>query len=263
MPNPTSNNFACAGRPLTLTAVSGSLQSLNYLESSYPTNTDCVWNIECPEGSTVIVSFTSSFRLAGRMPRCPRSRLLVYSCGQFYGPYCHLTPPTPFITACSKAQVNFIAGSFVGVTRTGFKLNYICKPTPRPTLITPTNSPGPTHSILCGGGPHRMTNSTGHIQTLHWPLKPYPLNQKCRWTIHCLFGMEISFDKNFRVAGRMPHCAKDQLTLAGCGSQLGTFCHLTAPSKIFTLCPDVEVLFHTGEQRGITRTGFRLNYRCF
>jgi len=126
-----------------------------------------------------------------------------------------------------------------------------------------TSVPVPTHSILCGGGPKILKSETGYLQTMHWPFQPYPKNQLCSWTISCPFGIDIYFNKSFRVAGRMPICTKDQLKISGCGLDFGTFCHLKAPPRISTVCSKIDVQFKAGDQRGITRTGFRLNYKCF
>ena len=106
--------------------MSGSTQTQNYANAAYPTNTNCEWNIQFPDNSVIDISFASSFRLAGKMPECPRSQLTISGCNNNYGPYCHLTSPSPFTTTCSKVKVNFVAGSRMGNSRTGFQISYVC-----------------------------------------------------------------------------------------------------------------------------------------
>ena len=235
-----------------LTSTSGSLQTQNWPNSPYATNIMCDWDIECPVGTTISIRFEDIFRVAGRMPDCNKDQLRISGCdGMNYGPYCQLTVPEPFSTTCNTVHVTFQAGSDRGATRTGFKLNYVCT-----VPVVPTLSP------QCGGGKKSLTASSGSIQTLNWPVNPYPINTECIWHINCPSGVEIDFESDFRVAGRMPGCSKDQLEISGCGNNFGPFCHTTRPDRIGSTCSKVKVLFRSGIGRGTTRIGFKLNYRC-
>ena len=275
--------------------MTGSLQSQNYPNSPYPTNTNCEWTIQCPEGSTVDISFSESFRVAGSMPTCPRSQLTISGCNTGYGPYCHVTAPSPFTTTCDNVKVSFVAGSTVGTTRTGFQLNYSCKRTttqPPPTTIVatlPTTTPPPTATPpttttpppsttpppmtttaaplqlpQCGGGFQTLTAMSGSLQTQNYPNSAYPTNTNCEWNIQCPEGstVDISFSESFRVAGSMPTCPRSQLTISGCNTGYGPYCHVTAPSPFTTTCDNVKVSFVAGSTVGTTRTGFQLNYSC-
>ena len=252
-PAPTLQLPQCGGGFRKLTSLSGSLQTFNWPNSSYTINTECDWAIECPVGTVVDIRFEDSFRVAGSMPNCTKDRIIISGCEDMnYGPFCHVTPPEAFTTTCNALNVSFQAGSERGTTRTGFKLNYICT-----APIIPTLSP------LCGGGNKTHTDSIGSIQTLNWPEHPYPMNTECLWDISCPFGVEINFEANFRMAGRMPACDKDQLNIFGCNTNYGTYCHLTAPDQISTTCNKISVQFRSASERGLSRTGFKLNYRCF
>ena len=249
---PTLQLPQCGGGLRKLTSPSGSLQTFNWPNSPYAVNTTCDWEIECPLGTMIDIQFEDNFRVAGRMPDCTKDQLNISGCGgKKYGPYCHLTPPDAFSTTCNAVHVKFQAGSERGVSRTGFKLNYVCT-----VPVVPTLSP------QCGGGKTSLSAPSGSIQTLNWPDNPYPINSECSWNISCPLGVEFDFDAEFRVAGRMPDCNKDQLTISGCGSDYGPYCHLTAPDQIRTTCNKVNVLFRSGFNRGVSRTGFKLNYRC-
>ena len=198
------------------------------------------------------IQFEDSFRVAGRMPQCTKDKLRISGCGGMnYGPYCHLTPPEAFLSTCNAVHVSFQAGLERGPSRTGFKLSYVC-----------TNPIVPTLSPQCGGGEILLTATSGSIQTLNWPDQPYSINTECSWNISCPLGVEIDFETSFRVAGKMPGCSKDQLNISGCGTNYGPYCNLTPPKPISTPCNNVNVSFLSGNGRGISRTGFKLNYRC-
>ena len=59
--------------------------------------------------------------------------------------------------------------------------------------------------------------------------------------------IEISFDDDFGIGGRIPDCPKDQLILFDSGNtlsqQLGVFCYLTRPGPIRTTSNRMTVLF--------------------
>ena len=242
----------CGGGLRKHTSLSGSLQTFDWPNSPYALNTMCDWDIECPLDTIINILFEDSFRVAGRMPNCIKDKLKFSGCGGMnYGPYCHLTPPDAFLMTCNAVHVSFQAGSERGLTRTGFKLNYVCT-----VPVVPTLPP------QCGGGETSLSAPSGSIQTLNWPDNPYPINTECSWDISCHLGVEFDFEANFRVAGRMPECNKDQLKISGCSSNYGPYCHLTPPDKIRMTCKNVTVLFRSGSNRGVSRTGFKLNYRC-
>ena len=252
---PNMQRTECGGGPLKFTSLSGSLNTFNWPNSPYAINTQCEWDIECPTGAKVGIQFENNFRVAGRMPDCTRDQVKISDCGdETYGPFCHVTPPEDFTSTCNSVHVTFNAGSDRGETRTGFKLNYICEFT---TVI-----PSPTVSPQCGGGDKSLTASSGSIQTLNWPDTPYPIDTECSWDINCPSGVEINFEDDFKIAGRMPDCAKDQLRISGCGTDYGPFCHTTRPSGMEMDCSKINVSFLAGSERGSTRIGFKLNYRC-
>ena len=73
----------------------GFIETVGFREQAYPLNTNCDWRIECPSNQRVRLTFDSSFRIAGRMPNCPRDQVFIQDCigDNFYGPFCHLTAP--------------------------------------------------------------------------------------------------------------------------------------------------------------------------
>ena len=251
-PAPTLQLPQCGGGLHKLTSLNGSLQTFNGPNFPYAINTECDWDIECPVDTAVDIQFEDSFRVAGRMPNCNKDRIIISGCEDMnYVPFCHVSHREAFTSNCNAVHVSFQAGSERGESRTGFKLNYVCS-----APIVPTLSP------QCGGDKFH-TAPIGSIQTMNWLNDPYPINTECLWDISCPFRVEISFDPSFRMAGRMPECDKDQLKIFGCGTNYGPYCHLTAPDRIIMTCNKINVLFQSASERGITRTGFKLNYKCF
>ena len=275
-----------------LTSTTGSIQTVGWPNVAYPLNAECQWDIVCPSNSIIEISLDNPFRLAGQQPACERSQLIVSECNgaTVHGPFCHLTAPGDISTACNVAKVSFSAGSQRGGSRYGFKLNYRCvggipsttlppttmattrattmAPTTRATTMAPTTA-APTLSPSCGGDSSVLTSSTGSIQTVGWPNVAYPLNIECQWNIVCPSNnrVRITFESNFRIAGQMPACDKDELRIDSITSNndilLGRFCHTTAPGDITTDSNEVKVSFISRSGRGSSRTGFRLNYECF
>jgi CxxC motif-containing protein len=300
----------CGGGPSTLTSTTGSIQTVGWPNTAYPRNVECTWNIACPAGSKIEIEFENVFRIAGAMPSCPRDSVTITECNgaRTHGPFCHLTRPGRFETACSDAKVTFDSNGVRGDTRYGFKMNYVCKSqpttapppttrpttvrpttarpttprpttprptTPRPTTLPPTTQPPttiptvpsvPTLSQNCGGGPSTLTSTTGSIQTVGWPNTAYPRNVECTWNIACPAGskIEIEFENVFRIAGAMPSCPRDSVTITECNGARthGPFCHLTRPGRFETACSDAKVTFDSNGVRGDTRYGFKMNYVC-
>ena len=277
IPPPDALPEECGGGSGTLTAPSGSLQTVGWPNTAYPLSTTCSWNIVCPAGSQVEVSFESTFRIAGKMPDCPKDQLTIFDCegNVVHGPFCHLSRPPTFNSTCNKINVVFASHKDRGSTRYGFRLNYRCTlppPTSAPTATIATMSgaagaPLPTVSPLCGGGHQIRKGTRGVIQTLDWGKKPYPTNTDCLWRVECPASLKVRlvFHSDFRVAGAMPECSKDQLNIYACTrmEHYGPFCHLTAPQPITTDCNSVDISFRAGDSRGSTRTGFRITYSCF
>ena len=111
-----------------------------------------------------------------------------------------------------------------------------------------------------------QSEGSGSIETVGYDQDPYPINTNCLWRIQCQASQKvhITFSESFKIAGAMPDCAKDQLEIFDCDGSVmyGPFCHLTAPEPIMSQCDAVDVQFHAGDERGVKRTGFRLNYEC-
>ena len=127
-PPPTPLPTECGGGPGGLSDTSGSIQTVGWPDTPYPLMADCSWNINCPAGTNIEISFDSSFRISGRMPSCDKDQVIVTECdgAKVHGPFCHLTPPETITTACNKANVSFLSKGIRGRTRTGFRLNYRC-----------------------------------------------------------------------------------------------------------------------------------------
>ena len=84
-----------------------------------------------------------------------------------------------------------------------------------------------------------MNDYDTHFNTPGWPSDPYPLNTKFEWNLLCPTGAEyidIKFDEDFKVAGKMPLCTKDQVYIYSNGERVaGPFCHITAPEQMDSL----------------------------
>jgi len=261
----TTLPLACGGGSNILTASNGYIKTLGWPHTPYPIDAECEWKIQCPVSSKVKLNFKGTFRVAGQMPNCSKDQLFIYDCDDTisHGPFCHLTPPDPMFSTCNVVKVSFSTTPMRGITRTGFKLNYQCTASLPPTA---TSLPVTTHSPQCGGGPQIFTAPVGSIQTLGYGESPYPTNTDCLWKVECPAStkVQVIFNKSFRVAGRMPECPKDQLMIYSCNGLIiyGPFCHLTAPAPFTTTCNVMDVSFKAGNQRGKTRTGFKLTYAC-
>jgi hypothetical protein len=252
----------CGGGPSVLTASSGSIQTVGWPSTPYPLNIECTWNIECPADNVIEIDFEDPFRIAGRMPNCTRDSIKFSNKDGVIerGPFCHLTRPEPYKTISNSVQVTFDSNGIRGLTRYGFKMNYACKST-ADVVEKPTVSP------LCGGGPAVRTDKQGHVNTLWWSAgEAYQLNITCEWRIECpgFMRVHLEFNSRFRVAGQMPACLKDQLNIYDCNRTVtyGPFCHLTAPTPRLSMCNAVDVVFDAGDERGVSRSGFRLKYKC-
>ena len=75
--------------------------------------------------------------------------------------------------------------------------------------------------------------------------------------------IDIRFAENFKVAGKMPSCSKDKVNIESNGRKIGPFCHLTRPDPITSLdAHSTKVTFQAGGNRGVTRTGFGVQFQC-
>ena len=75
--------------------------------------------------------------------------------------------------------------------------------------------------------------------------------------------VDIRFEENFKVAGKMPSCSKDKVYIESNGGNFGPFCHLTRPDPFtFLDAHSTKVIFQAGGNRGVTRTGFGVQFQC-
>ena len=109
----------------------GSLHSENWPET-YPVNTDCDWTITLPN-ETLVLELTfhaNPFGLAGKMPKCRKDWVKVYSMDtngsivSMWGPFCGYDVPPTILTETSVARVQFHSGPKHGSSRKGFRIAY-------------------------------------------------------------------------------------------------------------------------------------------
>ena len=253
-------------------------------DEPYPLNVVCEWRLGCPSASDLIdIQFEGNFKIAGKMPDCPKDQINVYSKGaKVGGPFCHTTAPEQIESLdASSTRVTLDSGSGRGSTRTGFAVRFRCRATsfpttplslttaepttPSPTTVMPNTQTAPPPS--CGGvitAPSRYEYY--FFSTPGWPDAPYPLNMNCEWLLQCPSVsnyIDIRFAENFKVAGEMPSCSKDEVNIESNGRKIGPFCHLTCPDPItFLDAHSTKVTFQAGGNRGVTRTGFGVQFQC-
>jgi len=245
------------------------------------------WRLECPSGAEYIdIKFHDNFKVAGAMPDCRKDQVYVYSNGvKVGGPFCHLTAPEPMMSLSAEdTRVTFTTGTGRGMTRTGFSVLFQCRAPPTtalpPATLAPTTtmvttrmeptSVTPTQHLAgrCGGvvTAYSRNRYNSVLKTPGWPTQPYPLNMLCQWKLRCPAEsryIDLKFEDNFRVAGKMPDCTKDWVKVESSSNTFGPFCHLTRPSPIiFLSASDTKVIFSSGSSRGRTRTGFAGRFQC-
>lgn len=117
---------------------------------------------------------------------------------------------------------------------------------------------------LCG---EILTAETGSFTSPNWPLT-YNTNEECEWIIHipdCSKGIAIEFD-GFSIAGRMPGCDKDQVTIKegmyGDAKSFGPLCHLSIPAPMTLSSNMARVVMSAGPSHGRRRLGFSATYHA-
>ena len=161
--------------------------------------------------------------------------------------------------------MKFIAGPAHGPSRLGFRITYntIAPPTTEPPTTRPTTATTqPPTQAGCGG---RLTTASGSLQSPNWP-QTYPVDIECEWTIELPDPnnrISLSFnDQAFGLAGLMPACSKDTLTIYdGLGNTaIRTLCDTAIPIDITTTSNTARVKFIAGPAHGPARLGFRITY---
>lgn len=110
---------SCGG---TFKGAQGSLTSPNY-PSTYPSNIECVWEIETNRGNQISIVFEEM--KIPTAPYCNEDFLEVRennSTGRELGLYCSSEPPFDKIVAFEKVWIKF--RSVIGSTGQGFKLTW-------------------------------------------------------------------------------------------------------------------------------------------
>ena len=141
-------------------------------------------------------------------------------------------------------------------------------PTPS-SLATPVSTcPEPTLPTLAACQTI-LRGESGTLSSRNWP-ETYNNNEVCDWLIilpDCTKKVKITFHA-FRVAGQMPHCAKDQVYVKRGleeegelqGPNRGPFCHLAIPEPIVIDSHLARITMVSGPQHGIYRLGFHATY---
>ena len=173
------------------------------------------------------------------------------------------------------AKVFFYAGPSHNPSRRGFKCSFrsvdapLPPTTPPPTTPPPTTFPptlppttiSPSSSSLCGG---TLTATSGSFQTPNWP-ETYPVNVDCEWTItlpESSKRVQITIGSGFGIAGRLPDCVKDKLTVydSSDGTQYGPFCHFAVPLIPLMSSNKARIVFNAGPAHNPSRHGFFATY---
>ena len=255
-----------------INTASGSFQTPNWPET-YPVNIDCEWRIELPDSNTLVEINCEEdpFGIAGSLPACPKDYLKIYdghsTQDNLKGTFCFYTKPGTMTMSSNLAMVVFHAGPSHNDNRKGFRCTFrsinaltTLPPTLPPTTIPPTTIP-PSSSSLCS---ETLTAASGSFQTPNWP-ETYPVNVDCEWTITLPDSskrVQITIGSGFGIAGRLPDCVKDKLTVydSSDGTQYGPFCHFAVPLIPLMSSNKARIVFNAGPAHNPSRHGFFATY---
>ncbi|XP_033761795.1 cubilin-like [Pecten maximus] len=228
----------CGGR---VYGVSGTIMSPNFPDT-YPSNSDCVWNIEAPTGHYLTFTF-NSFNLVYAYD-CTLDDVDFLEIREFNstGPVllraCSSSLPSPIDTSDSFALVRFKSNS--GHNQPGFSLSFQA-------------------SIeVCGG---MMTSPTGTFTSPNFPGQ-YAHSRVCVWTIMVQQGRRVSLTFDSFNLEYGSNCRFDFVAIYDgilADSPIRTrFCGATIPELQESSGNTMKVVFRT--DGSVSNGGFRASY---
>ncbi|XP_022107899.1 cubilin-like isoform X2 [Acanthaster planci] len=217
--------------------------------SNYPNNQDCVWVVQATTGSTIQVTFQSSFNIA-TSSNCQNDYVQLYNGGEDTSPplgssttgrYCGSTAPAQMETSSNLLRVKFHSDAS-GVA-TGFSFSFLAQ------------------QQGCGGAVSLsdVLPSTD-IMSPNYPSN-YPQSVECIWIVTAPAGQAIrmTFDPQFYIEPH-PSCVYDYLEIldgsSQSASQIGRYCGSTAPAPVATTGNAAYLRFRT--DTSVAHTGFKL-----
>merc|ERR1711976_929218 len=234
---------ACgSGRPLVLTADSGTFTSPNY-PSNYPNRANCEWRINPSGNAPIILEFTDFGTESGYDvvdvhdgPSASSTRL-----GRFSG----TTLPSPITSSGGSLFLKFTSDS--SVTAKGFSVRYS-----RPD------------SACSGGDPRVIDVAIGETGTLTSPGHPedYPANLQCGWalTTSSNGAVELEFDTFVIEEEDLEGCRWDYVEIVDpVSDETNRHCGNDTPAARTSAGNSINVFFVSDQS--IQRMGFSATYR--
>ncbi|XP_010605410.1 cubilin [Fukomys damarensis] len=215
----------------------GYVTSPNY-PNSYPPHADCVWIISAPPGKSIRVQFEDQFDIA-ETPNCSSSYLELRNGGSssssVLSKSCGMSLPRSQVSSRELMYLRFRSDSS---THAGFKAKY--------------------SMARCGG---TVTGPSGVIESIGYPVLPYPNNLFCQWKLQGLPGhyLIIRFE-DFNLQNSSG-CEKDFVEIWENlipERLLGRYCGNAIPQSIETSGDVASVRFVT--DGSLIASGFQLRF---
>ncbi|KAH3692443.1 hypothetical protein DPMN_194284 [Dreissena polymorpha] len=234
-------SFSTQGCGGLLHTSTGNLSTPNY-PSSYPHNTECVWDLNVDPGYILTLTFNPPFDMEHQgdcdYDYVEVSDVISNGSEVVLGRWCSNLLPPPQVSSGPRLMVRF--RSDTSTNGNGFSASW---------------------KSMCGG---RLSMQSSFLTSPGFP-RPYPNNLRCNYTLD----MDpqrytfINFDaNNFDIeAGGRLGCIYDFIAVyegnSSNGRMLGKFCGSTAPQPVSALGP-MYVQFWTDRSRA--GRGFRAQY---
>jgi len=234
---------ACgSGRPLVITAASGSLTSPNY-PSNYPNRANCQWRIDPPGNTPIILEFDdfkteSGYDVVAVHDGASSSATqLVRASGS--------TLPSPITSTGGTIFISFTSDS--SVTDKGFSARFY-----RPD------------GACSGGEPRVIEVGIGETGTLTSPNHPddYPANSECAWTLQAPSNgaVELEFDVFVIEEEDLDGCRWDYVEILDPVTQeTNRHCGNDTPPARTSAGNELTINFNSDQS--IQRMGFSASYK--
>ncbi|KAM4828885.1 cubilin [Thomomys bottae] len=234
-----AQGLACGGTIYIDDAESeGYVTSPNY-PANYPQHTECIWILQAPPGSSIMLKFEDQFSIEGTS-NCTSSYLEVRDGDGSNAPalakLCGTSLPRKQLSSREMIYLRFQSDN--SPTHVGFKAKY---------------------SIAqCGG---TVAGQSGVIESPGYPTQPYPHNSFCQWHLQGLLGHYLTIQFQDLHLQNSSGCEKDFVEIweNNPASLLGRYCGNTIPRHVETFSNVAFVKFVTDDS--VALSGFSLKFQ--
>ncbi|XP_022092203.1 suppressor of tumorigenicity 14 protein-like [Acanthaster planci] len=249
------------GGPRKLTALTGTLSSMNYGNASnpfYDNNAFCSWYIQAP--TDWIITLTFEYMDIEPSFRCMADYVVVHGPWADYvgrpppAPYCGTNPPPPVQGETDGLYVTFITND--NLAYRGFLATYEINPPPSPT--PPELATSGCDNLKYRKEPSGTISSMGYDEN-----SKYLSDAECEWVITASVGKVITLTfVYFDVEGDELNCRYDTLLVYDGPNAsfplLGNYCGNQGPSPVTSSQHEMYLRFRS--DGSIEKSGFRLSY---